>query len=254
VIVLCERQETAVEKPLVSHGPVNCARCWSDAQSTVQECGSFRLVRDPGHWGASNPHTLVLGISKGNTQSRAFGAEPFDSVAFKGIRHRILEAFHAVGLLLDETIASFERRFSESERDYAFASVIRCSITGMDRKKRVHTADSPNVLPAFQRGSLGSKFVENCVDQHLVMLPPRTKLVLLLGNTDTYVTALAEVIGRRRGAVSRINSVAYASLGVRFVHVAHPSKGNGHFGAFIRGEGKSGMKRNLARQALASPL
>lgn len=209
-------------------------------------------MRDPGHWGASDPHTLVLGISKGNTQSRAFGSEPFDGVAFKGIRHRILEAFHAVGLLLGETTATFERRFSAAERDYAFASVVRCSITGMDPNKGVHTADSPNVLPAFQRGNVGSKFVENCVDQHLVSLPARTKLVLLLGNTDAYITALADVITRRRGAVAPINAVAYISDGVRFVHVAHPSKGNGHFGAFIRGEGKAGMKRNLAREALAS--
>jgi hypothetical protein len=204
---------------LVSHGPVRCVRCWSDTSVALQERGPFRLVRDPGHWGASDPHTLVLGISKGNTQSRAFGTEPFDSIAFKGIRNRILEVFHAVGLLLNETAKDFERRFSASERDYAFASVVRCSITGMDRKKGVHMADSPNVLPAFQHGSLGSAFVENCVDQHLVELPPRTRLVLLLGNTDAYIRALADVIARRRTAVTPINPVAYTSGGVRFVHL-----------------------------------
>lgn len=216
----------------------------------MQERGSFRLVRDPGHWGASDPHTLVLGISKGNTQSQAFGSEPFDGVAFKGIRYRVLEAFHAVGLLLSETNGAFEQRFSASERDYAFASVVRCSITGMDRKKCVHTADSPNVLPAFRRDSAGSKFVENCVDQHLVSLPRRTRLVLLLGNTDAYIAALADLISRRRGRVTPLNAVAYDSVGVRFVHLAHPSRGNGHFGPFIRGEGKPGMKRDLARKAL----
>lgn len=242
------------ENALVSHGPVNCVRCWSDPSALLQECGPFRLVRDPGHWGATDPHTLVLGISKGNTQSKAFGTEPFDGVAFKGIRHRILEAFQAVGLLPNETAASFERRFYASERDYAFASVVRCSLTGMDRKKCVHTADSPNVLPAFQRGSMGSKFVENCVDQHLVALLQRTRLVLLLGNTDAYIRSLADVLERRRSAITQINPVAYVSGGVRFVHLAHPSKGNGHFGAFIRGEGKAGMKRDWARQALASPL
>jgi hypothetical protein len=194
----------------------------------------------------------VLGISKGNTQSRAFGSESFDGVAFKGVRHRILEAFNAVGLLLNETPETLERRFRASEQDYAFASVVRCSITGMDRKKRVHTADSPNVLPAFQRGSPGSKFVENCVDQHLVSLPSRTRRVVLLGNTDAYIAALADAVARRRKAVTPINAVAYASDGVRFVHLAHPSKGNGHFGAFIRGEGKAGMKRNLAREVLSS--
>lgn len=237
---------------MLAHGPMRCARCWPDGTAAVQERGPFRLVRDPGHWGASDPHTLVLGISKGNTQASAFGTGPFDGVAFKGIRHRVLEAFQAVGLLPGETPAAFERRFSAAERDYAFASVVRCSLTGMDRKRRVHTADSPNVVPAFRRGSPGSAFVETCVDQHLVTLPQRTTRVLLLGNTDAYVAALAEVIGRRRGPVEWINAVAYASAGVRFVHLAHPSRGNGHFAAFVRGEGAAGRKRDLARAALGS--
>ena len=235
---------------MVPHGPVKCSRCWNVESDVMQEAGPFRLVRDPGHWGAVNPHTLVLGMSKGNTQSKAFGSVPFDTVAFKGIRNRILEAFHAVGLLAAEHLVEFERRFSATERDYAFASVVRCSITGMDRKKHIHTADSPNVLPAFKCGSAGNRFVENCVDQHLVALAPRTKLILLLGNTDAYIGSLAGIISRRRAKVEFLNPVAYISDNVYFVHLAHPSKGNGHFNAFIRGEGKSGMKRDWARQAL----
>lgn len=237
---------------MVLHGPINCTRCWSNPAVDIQECGPFRFVRDPGHWGASDPHTLVLGISKGNTQSRAFGRESFDAVAFKGFRPRMLELFHTVGLLAGETPEMFERRFTASERDYAFASVVRCSITGMDRKKGVHTADSPNVVPAFKRGSPGARFVENCVDQHLVTLPSRTKLVLLLGNSDSYIKALSDVIARRRGTVTPVNAVAYISDAVRFVHLAHPSPGNGHFKAFICGEGTAGVKRDLARAALAS--
>lgn len=235
---------------MIAHGRLPCTRCWSNDAHVEQERGSFRLVRDPGHWGATDPHTLVLGISKGNTQSRAFAASEFDTVAFKGIRHRILQLLHSVGLLPGEQPHEFERRFTESERDYAFASVVRCSLTGMDRKKKCHTADSPNVLPAFRSGSQGSFFVESCVDQHLKKMPSRTQLVLLLGNTDGYVKAMAEVIDRIRGSVTTINEVAYVSSGLRFVHLAHPSKGNGHFGAFIRGEGRPGAKKELAREAL----
>lgn len=231
---------------------MNCSRCWSGISATMQDCGPFRLIRDPGHWGASDPHTLVLGISKGNTQSTAFSSGPFERVAFKGMRHRVLEVLQAVGLLPNETAQEFERRFEPSERDFAFASVVRCSLTGMDRKKGIHTADSPNVLPAFRYGSPGRHFVDNCVDEHLVALPSRTRLVLLLGNTDAYIESLAGVIAQRRGPVTRINPVSYLSDGVRFVHLAHPSRGNGHYGAFIRGEGSAGLKRDLARQALAS--
>lgn len=237
---------------MVQHGPVNCSRCWSDSSAKVQECGAFRLVRDPGHWGATDPHTLVLGISKGNTQSKAFANEHFDGVAFKKMRPRMLEGLQAVGVLGDDNASRFDRRFSTSETDFAFASVVRCSITGWNEKKGLHTAESPCVVPAFKEGSAGYKFVESCVSQHLVPLPPRTKRVLLLGNDDKYADNLAEVIGRCRGPVRHVNPMSYVSSGILFVHLAHPSPANGHFGAFIEGKGKQGKKRDWARQAIAA--
>lgn len=233
-----------------SHGPVECARCWVGCTSRVQESGIFRLVRDPGHWGASDPLTLVLGISKGNTQARAFGAEPFDGVAFKGIRSRLLDALKAVGQLLGETTEAFERRFTEAEGNWAFASVVRCSITGRNSKTGAYSAGSPEVLPAFEIGSSAQRWVDNCIAQHLAALPPRTERVVLLGNSDAYVETVARRIGHHRGAVVRINPVAFRSKGVRFVHIAHPSRGNGHFGKFINGTGTQGMKRLYAEQAL----
>lgn len=233
----------------VPHGPMACRRCWS-SDTEFQQVGTFKLVHDPGHWGATDPSTLVLGISKGNTQSSAYQNGPFDAVAFKGIRHRILEIFQSVGLLVSETPRQFESRFSANEKEFAFASVVRCSLTGIDRKKGVHTADSPNVLPAFRPHSAAYGFVSNCVDQHSVSFAPRTSLVLLLGNTGAYIAALQEVVANKRGAVTAINEVAYWSDGVKFVHLAHPSKGNGHFGAFVRGEGTAGAKRDLAKAAL----
>lgn len=232
------------------HGPSKCQRCWLGKHENVQSIGPFKLVRDPGHWGASIPKVLVLGISKGNTQSRAFASSDFDQVAFKGIRSRILAVFQSVGLLRGESPIDFEQRFTPSESDFAFASVVRCSLTGLDRLKGIHTADSPNVIPAFDQRSVGTRFVQNCVDEHLVNLPTRTRTVLLLGNTDSYGSAMSKMIERRRGPIRALNQMAYESEGVRFVHLAHPSKGNGHFGAYIRGERKPGWKRDLARSAL----
>jgi hypothetical protein len=228
-----------------------CRRCWA-SDNDIQQKGNFKLVHDPGHWGATEPATLVLGISKGNTQSRAYAAGPFEYVAFKGIRHRILEIFQSVGLLMNEGPSQFERRFTALESDFAFASVVRCSLTGMDRKKGVHTADSPNVLPAFRPDSDGYFFVSNCVEEHLANLSPRTKLVLLLGNTSAYISALQTVIAAKRGRVIPINEVGYWASNVKFVHLAHPSKGNGHFGAFVRGDGTPGHKRDLAIAALSA--
>lgn len=117
-----------------------------------------------------------------------------------------------------------------------------------------HGPNSPNVLPAFRSQSEGYAFVSNCVDRHLVNLAARTKLVLLLGNTGTYIAALREVVAAKRGRVTPINEIAYWSAGVKFVHLGHPSKGNGHYGDFIRGEGTPGSKRDLARTALSMRL
>jgi hypothetical protein len=193
---------------------------------------------------------LVLGVSKGNTQSNAFAAGRFDDVAFKKIRHRLLEVLQTVGLLPGETLIRFERRFLAEEQEYAFASVVRCSLTGMDRKKGIHPADSPNVIPAFKPDSEGYTFVSACVDQHIGSLPSSTRTVILLGNTDSYVRNLQYLVGRTLGCVTPINNVAYRARGALFVHVSHPSKGNGHFGAFNRGEGTAGAKMRLARAAL----
>lgn len=239
---------------MFQHGPVDCVRCWKNLESTVQEEGAFRIVHDPGHWGACNPELLVLGMSKGNTQSTAYQTDTFDNVAFKGMRHRMLKGFQAVGLLAGEDASSFEKRFSSPEEDIAFASVVRCSLTGWDRKKERHTADSPNVLPAFKPTVSGHRFVKACVDQHLVSLPSRTKRVILLGNTDGYVKAIAGALSRQRSPVHWVNPMAYVSNEVLFVHLAHPSPGNGHFGAYLRGEGKPGQKRDWARMALRTSL
>jgi hypothetical protein len=237
----------------VSHGQVRCDRCWSGVRASTQDAGPFRLLRDPGHWGSSNPSVLVLGISKGNTQSRAFANGEFDTVVFKGIRPRLLEALQAVGLLTGEVPAQFERRFLASETQYAFANVVRCSLTGMNRKKGIHSADSPNVIPAFSPGSPGYTFVSACVDQHIGRLPPATRTVILLGNTSAYVKNLRSLVELTLGRSVMVNDMAYRVGDVLLVHVCHPSKGNGHFGAFIRGEGTSGMKMRLARSALHPP-
>lgn len=235
---------------MFAHGPSTCTRCWNDTSTAVQEREAFRLVRDPGHWGASDPRILVLGISKGNTQSNAFTRGPFDEVAFKGIRDRLLRVMQSVGLLPEEVPAGFERRFSAEETDLAFASMVRCSLTGWNKAKGAHTADSPCVVPAFERRSCGHSFVTQCVDQHLERLPSRTSLVLLLGNADRYVSAARDVILRSRGGGHTVNPMAYFSNAALFVHVAHPSRGNGHFGAFLRNEGKQGAKRTWAAEAV----
>lgn len=241
---------------MFTHGPVQCDTCWTTTTSnTSQERGGFRLVRDPGYWGAGQPEVLVLGMSKGNTQANAYGRQSFEQVAFKGIRSRLLQLLQAVELIpCEETAAQFERRFCQGEREFGFASVVRCSLSAWSEAKQHYTAEGPLVLRAFNDRSDGYAFVKACINQHLVRLPPRTQLVVLLGNSDAYIAAMRSALGVERGAVSALNPVAYSSRNVLFVHIAHPSRGNGHFGNFIRGEGTSGQKLEWARAALRSRL
>ena len=189
-----------------------------------------------------------------STQSNAFAKDQFDGVGFKGIRDRLLQVLQTVGLLEGESLSRFDRRFRGDEQEFAFASVVRCSLTGMDREKHVHTADSGAVVPALKAGSAGYEFASACVDQHLRNLPHATRRVILLSNADAYIKHLSTLIGLARGGLQpkKVIDVAYSAGGVLFVHVSHPSKGNGHFGAFNRGEGTPGKKMRLAREALAA--
>jgi hypothetical protein len=234
----------------VPHGLMPCGRCWKGTTTQTRNVGDFRLVRDPGHAGSSNPSVLVLGVSKGRTQSEAIANGDFDKVGFKDCRDRLLKILQTVGLLSrQETEQNFDLRFTAGGRDYAFASVVRCSLTGLNRENK-YTADSPSVFPAFKPGSAAYPFIEACVDQHIGRLPPATRTVVLLGTTEIYIKRLGELIGRRLGGVTPISEVAYRAGGVLFVHVTHPSRGNGNFGAFISGEGPSGAKMRLATAAI----
>jgi hypothetical protein len=248
-----ENLHTPEQSDCVPHGRMTCDRCWKGVTTSTQHVGRFLLVHDPGHSGSSNPSVLVLGISKGNTQSAAIAKDDFDKVAFKNSRDRLLTILQVVGLLPNESEAEFNNRFRAGEREYGFASVVRCSVSGMDRKTSSYKADSPNVVPALKPGSEAYKFAYACVDQHIRRLPPATHTVILLGTTDAYIKHVKDLIGRTRGRVTPVNDVAYRSDGVLFVHVAHPSRGNGHFSAFISGKGSPGEKMRLAEAALRLP-
>src|SRR5690606_15377760 len=158
---------------LIAHGRMTCDRCWAGCGDTMQALDGAQLVRDPGHWGSDNPQVLVLGISKGNTQAAAYENEPFDTVAFKGIRDRMLQVFQSVGLLPNETLSRFELRFTSAERDFAFASLIRCSLSAWNETKGKFVADSPDILKALRQGRSGRPIAEACIDQHLAHLPSR---------------------------------------------------------------------------------
>jgi hypothetical protein len=159
-----------------------------------------------------------------------------------------------VGLAEEFTMQQFEQEFTEGAKTFGFASLVRCSLTGWNAKTEQYSAESRFVTEALKTNSAGYGFVRECVTQHLKPLPPVTKKVVLLGNTPSYVKSAQRAIGAARGEVHWLNEVAYSSGEVVFAHVTHPSRLNGHFGAFVRGEGSTGLKRDQAKEALGGPL
>jgi hypothetical protein len=68
----------------------------------VSKDSRFKLVNDPAAWGSREPHILVLGMTKGNSQSNAMSAcvsqGDFDKVAYANFRDRLTAVLHIVGL------------------------------------------------------------------------------------------------------------------------------------------------------------
>lgn len=124
------------------HGPLKCRRCFEVHDSSIIEVDSWRLVNDPGLWGATDPVVLILGQSKGNTQARSWSLGEFDKVGFAGIRDRLARVLDRIGIDID--VANPDKHFSSDEPNLAFASVLRCSLSDRFGK----TSGSP-IIPAM---------------------------------------------------------------------------------------------------------
>jgi hypothetical protein len=195
---------------------------------------------------------LVLGFSKGATQVDVYKRGRFDDVAFAGSRRRLKAALVALGLLMEHE--DINLRFRAEEDDFAFASLIRCSVARMDGKSREPVTSGLIILRAFKEAE-PRRLLENCSKRFLAHLPDRLRLVVMLGVQDSYISRCRVLIGSLYGKeIRNINSVAYASSQVTWVHVTHPSPGNGWFDRWLIGDPNKitvGRKREFAKEAIA---
>lgn len=217
----------------------------------------FKLVNDPAAWGAQNPKVLVLGITKGNTQSGAMKWDNFDKVPYKNFRDRLPTVLQLVGLA--RQVRDVSDLITRTEITYAWGSVVRCSLTGFDKKRQDYSGESGKVLPAFSDSRMRT-VVSNCFSTYLVSLPLRLELIVLLGNSDGYLKKMGKLVAQyypKDFYANPLNEgISYEAGGKLWVHVGHPSKGNGYFNNFLRdppdiGQGK---KRELAKCAIERRL
>lgn len=82
--------------------------------------------------------------------------------------------------------------------------------------------------------------------------PSSTKIVVMLGNEPKYIQFCNELVLKSRNETRWVNSVAFDSNGVRFVHVTHAKAQGRLFPDWINAIGSKIQKRMDASEAVAS--
>lgn len=216
------------------HGKLNCHRCFKSCDTTLSKPHPLWLLKnDPGAWGGADPDILVLGFSKGSTQADIYECGKFEDVAFGGqARNRLDTVLKQLALIKPDEHVSHE--ISNPNSRFAFGSMIRCSLT-REGKSGKHASSGDLIVKSFKEVP---HILDNCTNQYLSNLSERTSLVILLGISNGYISGCFEVLSRLYPEMTRLNSVSYGDAKRTFVHVTHPSPGNGHFTHWCKGNSK----------------
>jgi hypothetical protein len=136
------------------------------------------------------------------------------------------------------------------ERDFAFGSLVRCSLARMNDKGRLECTGQ--VMPKAFKEEIASH-LRRCAEAFLARPPETLRLVLMLGTTDSYVEGCRRVIASLYGPrFSNINEISYRTGDIIWTHISHPSGLNGHHPAWMAGDSATtaGRKRHLAMKAV----
>lgn len=231
------------------HGKLNCKKCFP-AGETVLTVGPWRIRNDPGHWGSINPKVLVLGFSKGSTQSDVYATGRFEDIPFAECRPRLVSIFRTLGLLRDNE--GIDARFTANEVDVAFASLVRCSLGRWNDKSRSFRTSGQIIKQVFEEQT-PLQFVHNCAERFASDFPERLKLIIMLGIDDAYIDNCRRLFSRLHD-IRTINDVSYTNGRLTWVHVTHPSPANGHFTTWLTGDATRtaiARKRELAKNSVS---
>ena len=149
-----------------------------------------------------------------------------------------------------------DQKIGDPDSKIAFGSLIRCSVSRRDEKasrkkgQDVFSCTGPLISKSF---SEIPQIIDNCGSTFLKNLPLSVKVVLFLGNTDSYVQSCQLMLQRLFPAdFAYINPMAVRADGRIWVHLAHPSGLNGHFNSWLDSDLGPGLKRKQAQGALAT--
>jgi hypothetical protein len=242
------------------HKKFDCSQCYTNRGATWGKtdrtfgAGSppkWRIENTPASWGGENPRVVVLGFSRGQNQSH--DRQPFDQVAFHGMRPALGAILRRLELLGPGE--GVDARMRSGERDFAFSSLIRCSIAQWDKSKVRYAKSGNAILKTCLKDPDSRPLATACTEHFLAVLPERLRVVILLGNEDGYIEGCRELVSRLHAHVRPINAVAYGDDRVTWIHTVHAKAQGSHLRDWLdrpASEGGQGRKRELALQAIQS--
>jgi len=217
------------ESKFYRHGPIECRKCfpvdlpvrWYETrwEFGVRPDDCWQLVNSPLYAGSSDPLVLVLGFSKGPNQMKP--GTPFDDIPFKGGRYAVTTILRTLGLLADRD--TVDRHISGDEPTFGFASLVRCSIGRWEEKRRRFESSGGNILVRAVTSPKAEAVIENCMEAGLKGLPPRLRLIVMLGNDEEYIAQCCKRVRAIHKDVRMLdgNAMAYGNDRVRWVHAIH---------------------------------
>jgi len=228
------------------HGSISCRECFSGTEE-IMMLGDWRLHNNPGYYGSSTPEILVLGFSKGANQNKMAIKGDFDKIAFAKARHRLQEVLETLNIM--PTDRNIDSLMTAKEHKFGVASLVRCSFCKM---KGGSCKTSGDVIPSSFTNQKTLKIIETCSKKYLGELPTSTKLVILLGTSETYIKKTTALVQKLYSDFKIVNHVSFLAGGALWVYATHPSPGNGYFKSWVEKgiDDKSGNKRALAQKAL----
>ncbi len=214
--------------PLPSHGKIDCNACFHSSpvtfDKTKREEEIWRITNNPIAWGNNQPEVLVLGFSKGQTQTGALSSGNLNSVPFKGHRKKMAKVLAKIGIMKEPSSEELSKEISSKTGRFHFGSLIRCAVERHDLKKNIWKGSGCGMLNRFIATPFGREISQNCAQKFLSELPPSVKLIVMfgLGSKLNYVEACFKIISEARGGNWRlINKVAYTNGNIVVVHVEH---------------------------------
>jgi hypothetical protein len=166
------------------------------------------------------------------------------------MRPRLTAALRRIGLLRDSEVV--DKKFLAAEREFAFGSLVRCSLSRLNEKTHKRECTGAVMPKAFTEPV--QAMVRRCAETYLANLPASVRLVVMLGTGDAYIKGCRELIRSLYGnRLREINDVAYETPSVLWVHITHPSGMNGYFTPWMNGAATdpSGRKLLQALEALS---